>query len=202
MDRQVPIHADVYCSDGLCGHSVLAVVNPATRTVTHVVVMDKGFLGDDHLVPLDQVVETTAERIQLSCATSDLRTMRTFLRGEHVPGEVPFIGYEPGEYSFWPTALPEGGMLLTDHDHLPQGDLAIRPGAAVIAADGPVGRVDEFIVDPADGRIMHLVLRQGHLWGQRTISIPATQMEHMDEEAVTLKLTKAEIAALPAIPSG
>jgi hypothetical protein len=199
MESQFPIHADVYCSDGLCGHSALVVISPATHVVTHLVVVDKGFLGDEHLVPVGQVVETNADRIQLGCAAADLKAMRPFLRGEHVPGEVPFIGYDPGEYTLWPSALPDKGMLLADHDHVPPGNVAIRRGATVIAADGPVGRVDEFVVDPSNEQITHLVLRQGHLWGQRTISIPVTQIERMDEEAVTLKLTKAAIAALPAI---
>ena len=200
MDRQFPIHADVYCSDGLCGHSVLVVIDPATRLVTHLVVTDKGFLGDEHLIAMDQVVETAADRIQLSCATADLKAMRPFLRGEHVPGEIPFIGYDPGEYTFWPSALPDKGMLLAEHDHVPPGNVAIRRGASVIAADGPVGSVDEFIVDPANGQITHLVLRQGHLWGQRTISIPVTLIAQIDEDAVKLKLTKQEIDALPALP--
>ncbi len=199
MDRPLAIHGDVYCSDGLCGHSVLAVINPATRLVTHLVVADKGFLGDEHLVAMDQVTETTADRIQLACTTADLKAMRPFLRGQHAPGEIPFIGYDPGEYTLWPSALPDQGMLLADHDHVPKGDVSIRRGAAVIAADGPVGSVDEFIVDPANGEITHLVLRQGHLWGQRTITIPVTGIAAMDDEAVTLKLTRAEIAALPAI---
>ncbi len=201
MEKPFPIHSDVYCSDGLCGHTVLAVINPDTRLVTHLVVADKGFLGDQHLVAMDQVTETAADRIQLRCTTAELRSMRPFLQGEHAPGEIPFIGYDPGEYTLWPSALPDRGMLLAEHDHVPKGDVAVRRGASVVAVDGPVGRVDEFIVDPANGQITHLVLRQGHLWGQRTIAIPLTGVAKMDDEEVTLKLTKAEIAELPAIPS-
>jgi hypothetical protein len=197
MDRPFPIRADVYCSDGLCGHSVLVVVNPTSRLITHLVITEKGFLGDQHLVPRDQVLESTTDRIQLRCATADLKAMLPFLRGEHVPGEVPFIGYDPGEYTFWPSPLPDKGLLLADHDHVPPGGLAIRRGTRVVATDGPVGRVDEFIVDPANGHITHLVLRQGHLWGQRTISIPVTEIEHMDEDEVTLKLAKSAIDSLP-----
>jgi sporulation protein YlmC with PRC-barrel domain len=200
MERPFPIHADVYCSDGQCGHSVLVVIDPAARQVTHLVVADKGFLGDEHLVPVDQVGETAAGRIQLNCSTAELRAMHPFLRGEHAPGEIPFIGYDPGEYTLWPTALPDTGMLLADHDHVPTGDVALRRGSSVMATDGRVGSVDEFIVDPANDKITHLVLRQGHLWDQRTISIPVTEIAAISEDAVTLRLTKAEVGALPPIP--
>jgi sporulation protein YlmC with PRC-barrel domain len=87
-----------------------------------------------------------------------------------------------------------------EHEHVPAGELAIRRGARVEAADGHVGRVDEFLVDPANGHITHLVLREGHLWGQKDVTVPVSQIERIEEDTVYLKLDKHSIGALPTIP--
>jgi hypothetical protein len=44
------------------------------------------------------------------------------------------------------------------------------------------------------------VLREGHLWGQKDVTIPVSQIERIEEDAVHLKLDKRSIEALPAIP--
>jgi hypothetical protein len=201
MEKQLPIHADVFCSDGLCGHSMQVVIDPVSRVVTHLVVADPGIAWDEHLVSMDQVAEIAPDRIRLTCAAADLKTMRPYLRGEHVPGEIPFMGYDSGEYSLWPMTLAEEPMLAVDHDHTAPGDVALSRGDTVIAADGPVGTLDEFIVDPATDKITHLVLRKGHLWGQKVIAVPVGQIKVIGRESVTLLLTKEQISELPEMPA-
>ena len=68
------------------------------------------------------------------------------------------------------------------------------------ATDGRVGHVDEFLIDPKDDHITHIVLREGHLWGQRDVSIPVSEIERVEEDAVYLRISKRKIEALPAIP--
>jgi sporulation protein YlmC with PRC-barrel domain len=70
----------------------------------------------------------------------------------------------------------------------------------VEATDGHVGRVDKFLVDQATGHITHLVLREGHLWGQKDVTAPISQIDHIEEDTVYLKLDKHAIESLPTIP--
>jgi hypothetical protein len=60
--------------------------------------------------------------------------------------------------------------------------------------------VDEFLVDRETEHITHLVLREGHLWGQKDVLIPVSEIAHVDEERVYLTLSKAEVADLPTAP--
>lgn len=83
---------------------------------------------------------------------------------------------------------------------MPPGELALRRGTRVDATDGHVGRVDEFLIDPATGHITHVVLREGHLWGQKDVTIPVSEIDRIEEDTVHLKLDRHSIAALPAIP--
>jgi hypothetical protein len=68
------------------------------------------------------------------------------------------------------------------------------------ATDGHVGQVEEFLVDPASEHITHLMMREGHLWGQRDVAIPISGIDHLEDGAVHLTLSKGEIEALPSIP--
>lgn len=63
----------------------------------------------------------------------------------------------------WPYTIPETEMISVEYERIPPGELAVRRGARVETTDGHAGRVDEFLVNPADGYITHLVLREGHL---------------------------------------
>lgn len=67
------------------------------------------------------------------------------------------------------------------------------------AIDGRVGRVDEFIVNPDTGHITHMILREGHLWGDDELSVPVSEIAKIDEDVVYLKLNKKQVNALPTI---
>jgi sporulation protein YlmC with PRC-barrel domain len=95
---------------------------------------------------------------------------------------------------------PESEVLPVRHKLTPAGELAVRQGARVEATDGRVGRVDEFLMDPQNDHITHLVLREGHLWGQKEVTIPVSEIERIEEDVVHLKIDKRKIEALPAVP--
>jgi sporulation protein YlmC with PRC-barrel domain len=78
----------------------------------------------------------------------------------------------------------------------------VRQGARVEATDGRVGRLDEFLVDPANEHVTHLVMREGHLWGRRDVTIPVSEIDLIEEDTIYLKLDKEQVGALPTVPSG
>jgi sporulation protein YlmC with PRC-barrel domain len=92
-------------------------------------------------------------------------------------------------------------VFAIEHELTPAGDVAVARGTAVEATGGEVGRVDDFVIDPVTERVTHLVLRTGHLWGTRDVTIPVEAIERIDELTVRLKLNKHAIGALPAVPA-
>lgn len=194
----LPINVDVYCADGHCGVSTYIVLNPTTEKVTHLVVKEKQFPHTEHLVPLDLVSETSPHQIRLRCTQHELTELEMFLETEFIRTEIPEYSGDP--YMMWPYVLPRIETIAVDHERIPPAELAVHRGAHVEATDGGAGRVDEFLVSPLDGHITHLVLREGHLWGQKDVTIPISKIDRIEEETVYLKLNKREIAELPAIP--
>ena len=109
--------------------------------------------------------------------------------------------YPLGDYpAVWPYAVAKETPHVSKEERIPPGELAIHRRARVEASDGPVGRVDEFLVDPSDGKITHLILREGHLWDQKDVTIPVSQIDHFGADTAYLKLNKDSIGKLPAIP--
>jgi uncharacterized protein YrrD len=195
---EIPVNAKVHCTDGFCGHSTCLIVNPATEQITHVVVKARRAPHREHLVPVKWITTTTEEAIHLRCTREELATADSFVEHEFPKIEIP--RYRGTEYVAWPFVVPEERWMDVEHKRIPLGELAVRRGIRVEAYDGEVGQVDEFLVDPADGYITHLVLREEHLWGQKDVLIPVSEIGRIDEDRIYLKLSKEEIAELPTIP--
>jgi sporulation protein YlmC with PRC-barrel domain len=194
----IPLNAKVSCLDGPCGKSTYLVLMPTTEEITHVVVRNHSFPETEYLVPVGRIAESTPETIQLNCNHEELSKMPVFNQVEFIPSG---LNGTYGIYSMlWPYSTPGVGFIEIDSKQIPANELAIRRGASVEATDGHIGRVDEFLINPIDNAITHLVLREGHLWGQKNITIPMSQIDRIEENTVWLKLDKQRIEALPAIP--
>jgi sporulation protein YlmC with PRC-barrel domain len=202
MEREVnvvdiPINAKVSCSDGPCGHSTYVILMPATEKITHLVVCNEVFPETEYLVSVDHIAKSTPELIRLRCTRAELSKLPVFDKASFLPYDL--IGLTAGSSMVWPYYVPETPVIRKEKDHIPANELTIRRGANVEATDGHIGRVDEFLIDPDNDAITHLVLREGHLWGQKDVSIPVGQIDHYKENTVYLKLDKHAIEALPAI---
>jgi sporulation protein YlmC with PRC-barrel domain len=196
----IPIDADVQCTDGPGGRSTYAILNPVTRRVTHLVVEQEPFPHLERLVPVELVAETSPDQIQLQCSRRELDNLEAFVETDYLPGGIPYGAYGLEDYRLWPYVLPDDEWVPVEHERVPPGELAVRRGSRVRATDGDVGRVDEFLIDRETGHISHLVLREGHLWGQKDVLIPVSEVGKINEDQVRVTLSKAEIANLPTIP--
>jgi len=196
----LPTIAEVHCSDGVAGRSTYVIGNPVTQQLTHLVV--KSYLPPfhEHLVPVDQVVETTPNLIRLKCTRNDLSMMEPFEYEEYIRTEIP-------DYLSWPYVLPMGlypeevvKYIPVKRQNIPQGEFALRRGARVEATDGYVGLVDELLINSNNMQVTHLVLLERHVFKHREITIPVSQIDRVDEDTVYLKLDRQSVEQLPTTP--
>ena len=190
----IPVNADVHCSDGRSGTSIMVVINPVSQKVTYVVVE---YRSSRYLVPRQTIAATAPECIILDCTKSELVQMELFSDFRYVNFEVPQFSFHD-EYVFEPYVHLESEVLI-EEEKIPPGELAISRGNEVSASDGRIGTVDEFIVDRGTGDITHLVLREGHLWGKRDIAIPLREIKKTGANEILLKLSRKEVAKLPSM---
>jgi hypothetical protein len=169
--------------------------------VTHLIVKEDDYPHSELLVSVDWVAESTPDRVQLRCTQGRLAAMRP-LTGV-VYREVvysDFVGVPYSGWYGWPFVALVNALVPQRRERIPAGELAVRQGAQVKATDGHVGRVDEFLADAASHRITHLVLREGHLWGQKDVPVPVSAVDRAGRDVVYLKLDRDAVRSLPAVP--
>jgi sporulation protein YlmC with PRC-barrel domain len=196
----IPINAKIQCTDGACGRSTNVVVNPIKGTVTHVAIEDKSLPDNPtRLVPVANVAEVTDDRIKLNCTRADCAKLGPFVVADFIQQSSSGAAYSSGDgysaqYVFDDTAYDK-----VEEQDIPEGELGLYGGMHVKASDGRVGKLDELVLDSKTGVITGLVMRNGHLWGSRDVTVPIGQIKSVSGDTVYLKLDKSAVGALPAM---
>jgi sporulation protein YlmC with PRC-barrel domain len=208
------IGSDVACTDGDCGHLIRVVVDPVARAITHLVVEPRHARSAGHLVPIDLVTSTT-ENIQLRCTKAEFDALEDAEETQFLPATGGLEGYEQDQVlqlPFFGLGLPGVGLGASRtpgvarrpgphavaYDRVPLGEVEVRRGDHVDATDGAIGRVQGLVIDPGDHHVTHILLDEGHLWGEKRVAIPITAVTRVGE-VIRLSLTKDEVRDLPPV---
>ncbi len=85
---EIPLQAQVECTDGVCGRSEYVLINPVIDQVSHLVVMEDASPNTEYIVPVDFVAETIADTIQLRCSKAELEKMDLFIKTKFIEDHV------------------------------------------------------------------------------------------------------------------
>jgi hypothetical protein len=191
-EPQFTIGARASCTDGHCGEVRRLIIDPATETITHIVIQAGHRQEAGRLVPV-QLVESADGEIRLRCTRAE------FDKLDHAAERDMVAGPE------FPEIVERGGVTATSlrgatvfEDVIPVGEKEVGPGEPVHALDGEIGRVQGFLVSPGDDRVTHVLLQEGHLWGRKKIAIPISAVTGVDA-GIRLNLTKEQVEELPTV---
>jgi sporulation protein YlmC with PRC-barrel domain len=194
---EIAISARVQCTDGIAGEATHVILHPETKRITRMVVKDARAPHVQRLVPFKLVEDATSDQIFLRCTVQDLSRMQPFIRTEFVEkGAAYYGGTRPDVRQTY--VNPQ--IKKVKRENISPDELAMVAGTRVKAADGNAGRLDEFVVEPESGSITHLMLREGHVWAPKEVTIPISEVDRIAEKIVYLRMKRANVAALPAIP--
>jgi sporulation protein YlmC with PRC-barrel domain len=182
--------ATARCSDGSCGELSRMIIDPATRSVTHLVIEPKHRREPGRLVPLD-LVDTTTGEIRLRCTLAEFDKLEPAEETELLESAG---GTGVGGMSA-PTGIPRASRTVSE-DVVPRGETEVGRGEHVHALDGEIGQVRGFGVDPANHHVTHVLLQEGHFWGRKEVVIPMSAVTEV-ENGIRLNLTKKQIEDLP-----
>ncbi len=208
----IPMKATVKCTDGEHGKTSCYIINPVTHELTHVAI-DTGSLmsPEDRLLSIKHITDTDEDSITINLSKDELENQDPFTALNYIgPKSVDAAAVETGYRSLYsgdafvmqPYTEPNYDYTAgyTPVEQVPADELAMHRGAVVEASDGKVGTIDEFIIDPKNNHISHIILREGHLWGSKEVTIPLKNIAHVVDDIVQLDLTKDEVDALPDVP--
>jgi sporulation protein YlmC with PRC-barrel domain len=208
---RLDLGSPVRCSDAAFGRLADVVVDPISRRLTHLVVEPRDSSAHSRLVPVGLAQGGAGPEVRLTCTVDEVHELPSvdeldYLRLGEFPVEDPEwdvgISEMLAQPYYEPVDLPGVGFPVYQdgvnirYDRIPKGEVEIRRKSAVSSSDGHVlGHVDGFVVDDAQ-HISHVVLEHGHLWGRHEIAIPIGAVATVEDDAVALSLSKAEVGAL------
>lgn len=199
--KDIPLNATVEGIEGEVGQSTHIIINPVNRQVTHFVtqVSREGEISD-HLVPLEAVEDTSHDRIWVKLGSDELASLPRFTVNHYLKAELS--DYPEGQALMQPyvTTPMEANLSRLVEEMVPPGQMALFRGTTVEATDGPIGKLSELLIEPESGQMSHLVVQTGGLWGSKEVTLPLSAIEETTAEAIYLKLDKAAIEQLPAVP--
>jgi hypothetical protein len=142
-ETEFAMGATASCVDGPGGTVSRMIIDPATETVTHLVIQPKHQLGMGRLVPLD-LVDTTAGDIRLRCTVEEFGGLEPAQETELIDEAAIGLGLG-GLNAPMGVVSPVQTML---QDVVPLGEADVQHGDPVYALDGEIGRVQGLLVDP------------------------------------------------------
>ena len=196
------IGSDAVGSDGYRGEVLAAVVDPAARTVTHLVVEPEGRQGLARLVPLD-LVEAGPDLVRLGCTEAEFKnlsaaeeTLAEFVPGYPDPVQLLSPGWrgadEPTVDGGAIPRIPEQETI----DVIPPGEVEEHRGEHVHATDGDIGHLRALRIDPGSRQVTHVLIREGPVWDRKDVAIPAALVAGFDD-GIRLSITRQQVRDLP-----
>jgi sporulation protein YlmC with PRC-barrel domain len=195
--------------DNDLGEVLAVVVDPAGRTVTHVVVEPKGRRGLARLVPLDLVdlVGASAGRVPLRCTEEEFQNLHAaeeelaeFTLGYEVPVQLIPSGWRdaggPAVEGASIPRIPEKETI----DIVPEGEVEERRGGHVHATDGDIGQLAAFRIDPDSRQVTHVLVREGRVLSHKNVAVPFGNVTGFDD-GIHVSLTRKQIRDLPPDPA-
>jgi hypothetical protein len=199
-------------SDGYRGEVLAVVVDPAARTVTHLVVEPHGRAGLARLVPLDlaDLADLADERpgqIRLRCTEAEFMSLEAAEEtlAEFVPGYPDPVQLLPAGWRGAGGPTTDGGTIprideKETIDVIPPGEVEEHRGDRVHATDGEAGHLRAVRIDPGSGRVTHVLIRHGPAWNRADTAIPAEMVAGFGDGGIQLGITRRQVRDLP--PAG
>jgi sporulation protein YlmC with PRC-barrel domain len=191
------------CSDGYRGELRAVVLDPAAGTVTHLVVEPEGRSGLARLVPL-ALAGAAPDGVGLRCTEAEFRalaaaeeTLAEFTLAYEVPVQLLPVGWRGTG-----GPITDGGAIpripeRETVDVIPPGEVEEHGGEHVHASDGDIGQLRGLRVDPATGRVTHVLVREGHLLARKDVAVPFGSVAGLGD-GIRLSLTRQQVRDLPA----
>lgn len=203
---EITEHTKVFTAhDEYVGKVDRIVIDPITRTVSHIVVHKGILLPEDKVIPVGGIATATEERVNLQRGNHP-DEFPSFIEHHYVSvdesGEdevettggvsAPFVWYGP--YGMAST-LYDSSMRHVIERNIPERAIALEPGATVTAPGrSEVGRLEEVITTEA-GMATHIVVTMSDPSLDRK-AIPMHWVDNIAEKEIHLGATQWMIEAV------
>jgi len=191
----IALYARVDGIDGEIGRVEDMILNTMARKAIILVVRAAKSPNALRMVPEKYLANAVHDLVTLSIGIEKFDAMREFIQSDYLSPDL-FLRLAKEEHDALVVA-PAGWNV--EYEAAPEGSVVLRRHCAVLATDGKVGTVDEYLLERRTGRVTHLIMSEGHLWGKREIHIPALLVARYDDDGAHLTIDKQAVERLPLI---
>lgn len=190
----------VYSADDKnAGNIHQVVIDPETKQVTHIVILRGLLFKDDKVIPVENVVSASQERVVLNIRLEEIKTMSPL----DVKKYTPLDESSGGPQSFSPTMGgvysnpgPQRYVVSETTRTIPEELVVLKEGARVISSDEEhVGNVERVYTDSDTGKVTRFIVSQGLLLKTRK-AIPIQMVERIEDDEVFLSIGSQQLAEL------
>ena len=189
------------------------VIDPARKVVTHLVVSLAHREHLARLVPIGDAQTDPSGALVITASRDRFESYPYVESSTFVGIDEPITvddGWEIGiervlTLPSFSSELPEMGMPFDSfvevaYDVIPEHTVELRRESVVYLDGGDrCGQVEGFVIG-GKGKVTHVVLQRGHLWGKRDITIPIESIKRIGLDEVHLRLTQDGVDRLPHVP--
>jgi hypothetical protein len=196
------IGATARCRDGACGLVSRVIIDPATVTVTHLVVEPDDPYQLGRLVPVD-LLATAPGEISLRCTATEFFQLphAEYMQSPMRTGgpAVYRLGGQSGRRiaGLLGLAVKTPGPQAFTYDVPPAETVALRGDDPAEALDGAIGHIIGVAADPGSRQIAYLLLHAGHPLG-KNIAVPISIVTRLDA-GIQPNITKHDVSHLPPV---
>lgn len=194
----IPLKANVHCTDGLAGQTICVMIDPVRRQLTHVVVYEKAATHLNRLVPAELITVSDRQNIHLGCTRAQLATLRPFIEIEYPRDGALYFTYGTDDIRNWPYETAVEMPVPPELERLIPEAVVIHQNSLVRAVDGRVGQAKSFLINPANKNLISIALETGYFWNRQELILPLAQVERFEEDRIFLKLDKYHLKRLAA----
>jgi len=191
---EIPLSADVYCTDGAYGKLVALVSRDDEPRITHLVVAGQSDAEPRRLVPFEHVAAADTSKVQLDVTRDHMVTMNPASQMTDIYEKMPEPVLDPTMLRSW-EHVDHPQIQHAEEDLIPPGTVMIDEKTDVSARGGAVGKLSALLVQQATGQIEGVVVHESLLHGGKSVTFPANAIDRMNGPTVLLTMHKDEITA-------
>ena len=203
---EIAIGTAVLCTDGRAGSVRKVLLQPGTGQVTHVVVSTAPVMGQNVVVPVDQVAAGDAEQVRLRLSKQELREMPPFSSADYAAPDAMWSAavFARENVLFTPWCDPATGTVAARGGYVRrvlvtgaavEEPVAVARGTRVECRDGLLGWLAHVMLEPRSKQVTALVVRKGRLLGKDVI-VPVGWARDLSQECIYLDVSAEQLGHL------
>ena len=197
--KPILIGVPVECKDGRCGKVKAAVLDPATMSLSMIVVESHSGLSHlDVLVPMSRVADSSMEHVALDLSRDQLALMEPYLVRRYISTALhdEVLSSAAGLGATFPSLVSDTVEADVDDALTPAGHVVFGHGCDAYAQDEKVGIVAGFGVEATTHVLTHVFIDHGHAWHRTRTVLPAEKIAGTEGNTVNLSLGKHELESM------